>query len=161
MIDGQGGILIAEYVVAGSASITITFPHGAKRTASVIRKDDAFDIAVMHLNPDGLSQHPLSLDSDCGFLVRDAFANIGDPLGVDRTPSTGVVSSLGRGIQAPHGKTIAGAIQTNSAVKPGNSGGPPVCRGQAIGIADHSRRAPTSSDIRTPTRAPVSASQFR
>jgi S1-C subfamily serine protease len=137
VIDGQGDILTAEHVIAGATSITITFPDGARRTASVLGKDDASDIAVVHVNPAGLTLHPLSLGSDRGLQVGDALAIIGDPLGFNRSLTTGVVSALGRQIQAPDGKLISGAIQTDAAINPGNSSGPLLnSRGQVIGIAD-------------------------
>ena len=137
VIDGQGDILTAEHIIAGATSITITFPDGAKRTASVLGNDDASGIAVVHVNPAGLSLHPLSLGSDRGLQVGDALAIIGDPLGFNRSLTTGVVSALGRRIQAPDGKLIADAIRTDAAMNPRNSGGPLLDpQGRVIGIAD-------------------------
>ena len=137
VIDGQGDILTAEHVIASATSITIAFPDGAGRTASVLGKNDASDIAVVHVNPARLSLHPLSLGRDRGLRVGDALAIIGDPLGFNRSLTTGVVSGLDRRIQAPDGKLIASAIQTDAAMNPGDSGGPLLdSRGEVIGITD-------------------------
>jgi S1-C subfamily serine protease len=116
VLDREGRILTAEHVVAGASSITVTFQDGSTRKARLLGKDSATDIALLKVDPKGLTLHPLR--------VGDAVFAIGDPFGFDRSLSTGVVSALNRTIEAPNGFTVAHAIQTDAAINPGNSGGP-------------------------------------
>jgi putative serine protease PepD len=89
------------------------------------------------VDPSGLVLHPLTLGRSSDLAVGDALAVIGDPLGFDRSLSTGVVSALGRTIEAPNGFEIAHSIQTDAAMNPGNSGGPILdSTGRVVGIAD-------------------------
>jgi putative serine protease PepD len=129
--------LTASHVVAGSATITVKFQHGPVRTASMLGTDTSNDVAVLHVNSSGLTLHPLPLGSVQSLVVGDPLAVIGDPFGYNRSLSTGVVSGLGRTIQAPNGFLVANALQTDAALNPGNSGGPVLdAQGQVVGIAD-------------------------
>jgi S1-C subfamily serine protease len=137
VLDGQGHILTVAHVVSGATSISITFQDGSKRSAKVLGEDGSSDVAVLLVNPAGLTLHPLSLGSSRALAVGDVLAIIGDPLGFDRSLSTGVVSALDRTIQAPNSFMIAHSIQTDAALNPGNSGGPLLdSGGRVIGIAD-------------------------
>jgi putative serine protease PepD len=137
VVDGRGDIVTAAHVVSGASSMQITFQDGRTRTATILGHDDASDVAVVHVDPAGLTLHPLTLGSSRLLAVGDALAIIGDPLGFDRSLSTGVVSGLDRTIEAPNGFEIAHAIQTDAAMNPGNSGGPLFdSSGRVIGIAD-------------------------
>jgi putative serine protease PepD len=146
VIDGDGHILTAAHVVDGASSITVAFSDGTTRTARLLGQDDATDVAVLSIDPDGLTLHPLELGSSAGLDVGDAVAAIGDPFGYERSLSTGVVSGLDRTIEAPNGFTVAHAIQTDAALNPGNSGGPVLdADGKVIGIADQIATGGTSS----------------
>jgi putative serine protease PepD len=137
VIDDQGRILTAAHVVDGASQITVTFRDGTSRTAELLGQDNATDVAVLKVDPSGLSLHPLELGSSASLGVGDAVAAIGDPFGYERSMSTGIVSGLDRTIEAPNGFTVAHAIQTDAALNPGNSGGPVLnAAGQVIGIAD-------------------------
>ncbi|HUA48771.1 MAG TPA: trypsin-like peptidase domain-containing protein [Solirubrobacteraceae bacterium] len=137
VLDGRGDLLTAAHVVDGASSIRVTFQDGSTRTATLLGEDEAADVAVLHVDPTGIALHPLALGSLSGLAVGDSLAVIGDPLGFDRSLSTGVVSALDRTIQAPNGFEIAHAIQTDAAMNPGNSGGPIFdSTGRVIGIAD-------------------------
>jgi S1-C subfamily serine protease len=137
VIDGQGHILTAAHVVSGATSMRVAFQDGSVRTAKVLGEDDSADIAVLHVDPAGVTLHPLTLGSSRALAVGDALAIIGDPLGFDRSLSTGVVSALDRTIEAPSSFMIAHSIQTDAALNPGNSGGPLLdSHGRVIGIAD-------------------------
>jgi putative serine protease PepD len=137
LIDGRGDILTATHVVSAATSVTVSFPDGATRTGTVLAKDNSSDIALLRVDPAGLTLHPLPLGSDRGLVVGDAVAMIGDPLGFNHSLSVGVVSALGRRIAAPDGVLIAHSIQTDAAMNPGSSGGPLLnSRGQVIGFAD-------------------------
>jgi len=137
VIDDQGDILTAAHVVDGGSSISVTFQDGTTRTASVSGKDDATDAAVVKIDPSGLDLHPLKLGDSGSLQVGDQLSAIGSPFGYPESLSTGVVSGLDRTISAPNGFTVAHAIQTDTALNPGNSGGPVLdSHGDVIGIAD-------------------------
>jgi S1-C subfamily serine protease len=137
VLDDRGHILTAGHVVAGARNITVTLQGGAKRSAKVLGHDTATDVAVLSVDPAGLTLHPLHLGSLSDHRVGDPVAVIGDPFNVERSLSTGVISGLDRTIPAPNGYTIPHAIQTDAAMNPGNSGGPLLdAGGRVIGIAD-------------------------
>ena len=137
VVDGKGNIVTAAHVVDGASSITVKFQDGTTRTAKLLGKDNATDVAVLSVDPSGLSLHPLALGSSASLVVGDQVAAIGDPFTYDRSLSTGIVSGLDRTISAPNGFTVAHAIQTDAALNPGNSGGPVLdSAGRVIGIVD-------------------------
>jgi putative serine protease PepD len=137
VIDGQGRILTAAHVVAGASSIKVSFQDGTTRTARVLGADQSTDIALLKVDPSGLTLHPLALGSSKSLSVGDPLAVIGDPFQYSRSLSTGVVSGLDRTIGATNGFSIAHAIQTDASLNPGNSGGPVLdARGRLVGIAD-------------------------
>ena len=135
--DAQGRIITAAHVVADAQSITVRFQDGTTRRAKLLGKDDATDVAVVQVDPTGLTLHPLKLGSSAALQVGDALAIIGDPFQFDRSISTGIVSGLDRTISAPNGFTVAHAIQTDAALNPGNSGGPVLAAdGSVVGVVD-------------------------
>jgi putative serine protease PepD len=137
VVDGKGHIVTAAHVVDGASSITVTFQDGTTRTAKLLGKDNATDVAVLSVDPAGLTLHPLELGSSASLQVGDAVAAIGDPFTYQRSLSTGVVSGLDRTISAPNGFTVAHAIQTDASLNPGNSGGPVLdSSGKVVGIVD-------------------------
>ena len=137
VIDGQGRILTAAHVVQGASSIKVSFQDGTTRTARVLGADQSTDIALLKVDPSGLTLHPLALGSSNSLSVGDALAVIGDPFQYSRSLSTGVVSGLDRTIGATNGFSIAHAIQTDASLNPGNSGGPVLdSKGRLVGIAD-------------------------
>ena len=137
VINTQGDVLTASHVVAGASTITVKFLNGTVRTATVLGTDTSNDASVLHVNPSGLTLHPLRLGTIQSLAVGDPLAVIGNPFGYSRSLSTGVVSGLDRTIQAPNGFAIAHALQTDAAINPGNSGGPLFnSQGQVVGIAD-------------------------
>ena len=137
VVDKDGHIVTAAHVVNGATSITVKFQDGTTRKATVLGKDDATDVAVIKVDPSGLTLHPLTLGSSSSLGVGDEVAAIGDPFGYARSISTGIVSGVDRTIKAPNGFTVAHAIQTDAAMNPGNSGGPVLnADGQVVGIAD-------------------------
>jgi putative serine protease PepD len=137
VVDTQGHIVTAAHVVDGSHSVTVKLADGTTRNATVLGIDNATDVAVLKIDPSGLTLHPLALGSSSSVDVGAPVAVIGDPFGYARSLSTGVVSGVDRTIQAPNGFTVAHAIQTDAAMNPGNSGGPILdSSGKVIGIAD-------------------------
>jgi putative serine protease PepD len=102
----------------------------------VLGTDPSVDIAVLHVDPsDAGTLHPLALADSDRVKVGDTAIAIGNPLGLDRTATSGIVSGLGREIRAPNGFQIDKVIQTDAPINPGNSGGPLLdSRGRVIGV---------------------------
>jgi S1-C subfamily serine protease len=97
--------------------------------------DSYYDLAVIQIDPAALNAPPLPLDTSGTLRVGQRVLAIGNPFGLDRTLTTGIISALGRTIQSDSGSTVGNAIQTDAAINPGNSGGPLLnSRGEVIGI---------------------------
>ncbi len=135
VIDANGTILTNYHVVENAIKVTVSFEKGKTVAAQVVGKDPSNDLAVLHIPPDGLTLHPLTLGDSSTVQVGDPVLAIGNPFDLDRTLTTGVVSALQRQITAPNGFTIDNVIQTDAPINPGNSGGPLLnARGRVIGI---------------------------
>ena len=111
MLDTQGRILTADHVIAGASSITVTLQNGDTRSAKLLGGDSATDIAVLKIDPSGMTLHPLPLGSLATLRIGDPIAVIGDPFSFQRSLSSGLISGLDRTIQAPNGFTIAHAFR--------------------------------------------------
>jgi S1-C subfamily serine protease len=159
-IDTKGDILTASHVVNGASSISVKLQTGLSRTATVLGVDRSTDVAVLKIDPAGLTLHPLPLGSSQALSVGDRLAVVGDPFEYDRSLSTGVVSALNRTIQAPNGFLVANAIQTDATINPGNSGGPVLnAVGAVVGIVD--QIATGSSNVDSSTGVGGAASRRR
>src|SRR5215813_9163694 len=136
IIDEQGDILTNYHVIAGAEKLTVSFGGGKSYPARVVGKDPDTDLAVVRLLEQ--PKEPLTIvpmgDSD-RLIVGQKVLAIGNPFGLDRTLTTGVISGLQRPIRAQNGRQIEGAIQTYASINPGNSGGPLLdSHGRMIGI---------------------------
>jgi len=135
VIDKGGDILTNNHVVDGASKVTVQFADKHTVKATVVGRDPSTDIALLKVDPEGLQLEPLPLGSSKDVQVGDPTLAIGNPFGLDRTLTTGVVSALQRQIQAPNGFAIKDVIQTDAAINPGNSGGPLIdAAGRVIGI---------------------------
>jgi len=137
VLNDNGYILTNDHVVSGASSVTVAPGNAPKstRTATVVGEDPDADLAVLKIDPSGLGLTPLTFASSSSVSVGDSVYAIGNPYGLDETLTTGIVSAVGRQISAPDGATINGAIQTDAALNPGNSGGPLIdAQGDVIGI---------------------------
>jgi S1-C subfamily serine protease len=134
LIDNDGHILTNAHVVEGAKSVTVQLGDGDPQEAEIVGSDPSTDIAVLKVdNTEGVN--PLPLGDSSKVQVGDPVVAIGNPFGLDRTVTTGIVSALQRQIQAPNGFSISDVIQTDAAINPGNSGGPLIDgAGQVIGI---------------------------
>jgi S1-C subfamily serine protease len=138
VIDHQGHILTNAHVVNGASKVEVTL--GRKDTSSpipatVVGKDESTDIAVLKVNAPANELHPIALGDSSQVNVGDPVVAIGNPFGLDRTVTAGIVSALQRQIQSPSNFTIDNVIQTDAAINPGNSGGPLIdANGRVIGI---------------------------
>jgi S1-C subfamily serine protease len=135
VIDTSGNILTNNHVVEGAKNVTVSFADNHTVKADVVGKDPSTDLALLKVDPESLSLTPLPLGSSKDVHVGDPTIAIGNPFGLDRTLTTGVVSALQREIRAPNGVSIRDVIQTDAAINPGNSGGPLIdAAGRVIGI---------------------------
>ncbi len=135
VIDEDGLILTNAHVVAAATDIRITFSGAHTVVAKPLGKDLDTDLALLRVDPDGLDLKPLELGDSGTVQVGDPTVAIGNPFGLERTLTTGVVSALQRRLTAPSGFTIDNVIQTDAALNPGNSGGPLLdASGRVIGI---------------------------
>ena len=135
VINRDGVILTNAHVISGAVRISVAFADNQTVTAKVIGKDPDDDLALLKVNPDGLTLVPLILGDSSTVQVGDPTVAIGNQFGLARTLTTGVVSALQRSIQAPNNFAIDNVIQTDAPINPGNSGGPLInAQGQVIGI---------------------------
>jgi putative serine protease PepD len=135
--DTKGNILTDQHVVAGATSVTVRFKNHKSVTAKVIGTDPSTDVAVIHVDVPASELHPIALADSSAAQVGDPVIAIGSPFSLPQTTTTGVVSAVGRSIQAPNKFTIPGAIQTDAAINPGNSGGPLLdADGRVLGLVD-------------------------
>src|SRR4051794_11677755 len=135
VIDKQGNILTNAHVVEGASKITVSLGNRETVPARVAGRDVSNDLALVKIDPKGRNLKPLALGDSGSVQVGDPTIAIGNPFGLDRTLTTGVVSALQRKIQAPNGFAINNVIQTDAAINPGNSGGPLLdAAGRVIGI---------------------------
>ncbi|HVF48383.1 MAG TPA: trypsin-like peptidase domain-containing protein [Pyrinomonadaceae bacterium] len=135
VIDTQGHILTNYHVIEGAQRLTVSFGSDKMYPAKVVGGDPDTDLAIIKIEtpPPGLTVIPLS-DSD-KLTVGQKVLAIGNPFGLDRTLTTGVISGLQRPIRARNGRPIDAAIQTDASINPGNSGGPLLDKyGKMIGI---------------------------
>src|SRR4051794_20950818 len=135
VIDRDGTILTNAHVVAGATKVTVQFADKHVVDARILGRDESTDLAVLKVSATQSELRPLSLGSSRTIQVGDPTIAIGNPFGLERTLTTGVVSATKRTIQAPDGFKIDGVIQTDAAINPGNSGGPLLdAAGRVIGI---------------------------
>src|SRR5215831_14343566 len=136
IIDEQGDILTNYHVIANAEKLTVSFGGGKHYAARVVGRDPDTDLAVIKLletPKEAVTVVPLG-DSD-KLVVGQKVLAIGNPFGLDRTLTTGVISGLQRPIRAQNNRQIEGAIQTDASINPGNSGGPLLdSHGRMIGI---------------------------
>jgi S1-C subfamily serine protease len=136
VIDGEGHILTNNHVIEGAEKVEVKLGESEKEyEAEVVGTDPGTDIALLKVEAPSKELHPLTLGRSSEVEVGDPVVAIGNPFGLDRTVTSGIVSALQRQIQAPNGFSINHVIQTDAAINPGNSGGPLIdAQGEVIGI---------------------------
>ncbi len=136
VIDAEGHVLTNNHVVEGATKITVKLGDSeTSHDAEIVGADPATDVALLKVDAPSSELHPLTLGSSGDMEVGDPVVAIGNPFGLDRTVTSGIVSALQRQIQAPNGFSIDNVIQTDAAINPGNSGGPLINgAGEVIGI---------------------------
>jgi S1-C subfamily serine protease len=135
VLNTDGYIATNAHVVAGAKNVQVSFGKGDPTPAKVVGRDPSTDLAVVKVDPSKVKLTPVLLGDSNQLQVGDPVVAIGNPFGFDDTVTTGIVSALGREIQAPNNFSIDHAIQTDAAINPGNSGGPLLDqRGRVVGI---------------------------
>jgi putative serine protease PepD len=134
VISADGYVVTNAHVIDGASRVTAKIGDGKALAAKVVGVDASTDLALLKVTPDA-TLRPLTLADSSAVQVGDATFAIGNPYGLDRTLTTGVVSAVHRSIQSPDGYAINGVLQTDAALNPGNSGGPLLdARGHVVGV---------------------------
>jgi S1-C subfamily serine protease len=144
VVSKDGYILTNAHVVSESgqtaSDVKVTFKGSGDQTtdvaATIVGVDETTDVALLKVDPgQAPTLTPVKLGDSSKVAVGESVVAIGNPLGLDFSLSTGVVSAVDRQVQSPNGATISGAIQTDASINPGNSGGPLFdASGAVIGI---------------------------
>ena len=134
IINGTGEILTNYHVISGSQQVEVTLPDQSKYKATVLVRDRANDLALIKIEPKKKLTY-LNLGDSDHLQVGQKVLAIGNPFGLQGTLTTGVVSSVGRDIDAENNRRMEGMIQTDASINSGNSGGPLLdSQGNVIGI---------------------------
>jgi S1-C subfamily serine protease len=136
VLDDRGHVLTNFHVIEGAREIQVMLVDGSAHAATVVGVDPATDVAVIKIGvaPRDVLQ-PVTFGSSSDLRVGQRVFAIGNPFGLERTLTTGIISSLNRSLPTRTGRTIKSIIQTDAAINPGNSGGPLVdSGGQLIGM---------------------------
>jgi S1-C subfamily serine protease len=136
VIDKDGHVVTNYHVVANAKKVQVSFSDNEQRDATIVGTDPSTDIAVLKIKGAwARSLTPLSLGDSSAVKVGDAVIAIGNPFGLERTVTSGIVSALQRQIKAPNNFQIDEVIQTDAAINHGNSGGPLLnAHGDVIGV---------------------------
>jgi S1-C subfamily serine protease len=136
LIDTEGHVVTNSHVVEGAERVEVTLGSSDESYgAEIVGTDPATDVALLKVDAPVDQMHPLALGDSSEVQVGDPVVAIGNPFGLDRTVTSGIISALQRQIQAPNGFSISHVIQTDAAINPGNSGGPLIdTTGEVVGI---------------------------
>ncbi len=145
--DTQGHIVTNWHVIENANEIEVLLADGTSLAAQVVGADSYYDLAVLQVDANKVNAAPIPLSISGMLRVGQRVLAIGNPFGLDRTLTTGVISALGRTIESASGLLVGNVIQTDAAINPGNSGGPLLnSRGEVIGI-NTSIRSPSGGSV--------------
>ena len=146
VIDKAGHIVTNYHVIEGASEIDVSFSNRDTLDAELIGSDPSTDLALLKVDTDAGALTPLPIGDSDRVVVGDPVVAIGNPFGLERTVTAGIVSALQRAVTAPDGRTIDHVIQTDAAVNSGNSGGPLLnARGEVVGVNSQISTAQGSS----------------
>ena len=136
IIDKRGYVLTNVHVIQNATIIYVSLFDGTQYEAKIVGQDLDSDLAVIKFDPpEGMDLKTISFGDSTNLKVGQKVIAIGNPFGMERTMTTGIVSGLGRPIQHSNKRIIRNMIQTDTAINPGNSGGPLLnAEGKMIGI---------------------------
>ncbi len=138
VVDADGTIVTNAHVIGASKDVTVRFDENDEPVkAEVLGIDPSTDVAALKIDPEAAGGRivPLPLAKAGDVNVGDTVLAIGNPFGLERTATAGIISATGRQIESPNGFSIPGAIQTDAPINPGNSGGPLIDgEGHVVGV---------------------------
>ena len=135
VIDKSGYIVTNYHVVENAESVEVSFSNNDSMKAKIVGKDPSTDIALLKVGASSRALRPLPLGDSDAIHVGDDVLAIGNPFGLERSATRGIVSAVQRPLRSPSGFTIDHVIQTDAALNRGNSGGPLMnASGQVIGV---------------------------
>ncbi len=135
IIDTKGNILTNHHVVANAQKLEVTLADGSKWPAKLVGSDPDSDLAVIKIDAPKEKLKVIPMGDSKNLKIGQKVLAIGNPFGLQRTLTTGIISSLGRTIRSESGMLMEDIIQTDAAINPGNSGGPLLnSEGEIIGI---------------------------
>jgi S1-C subfamily serine protease len=135
VIDKAGHIVTNYHVVRGASTIQVSFSNNERFNARLVGVDPSTDIAVLKVDVKSRALKALPLGNSDSVRVGDQVIAIGNPFGLDRSVTAGIVSAVQRRIEAPNSLSISHVIQTDAALNHGNSGGPLLnAQGQVVGV---------------------------
>lgn len=135
VVDKQGDIVTSAHVVSDATTITVAFKNGTTSHATLVGADPSTDVAVIRVAVPAAKLSPLAFASSSSVKVGDPVVAIGSPFGYPQSVTIGIVSAVGRTIEAPDGGMIRNVLQTDAAINSGNSGGPLIdASGKVIGV---------------------------
>lgn len=134
MISREGHVVTNNHVVSESDEVEVTLFDETNLKATVIGRDETTDLALLKIECPPGKCHPMRLAEESDLKVGQKVLAIGNPFGLERTLTTGIISSVGRSLETEYG-VIENLIQTDAAINPGNSGGPLLnTKGEVIGV---------------------------
>jgi len=135
IIDRRGHIVTNYHVIENARALDVTLFDGSRYEAQVVGVAPGDDLAVIKVDARPEKLRPVPIGDSSSLRVGQRALAIGNPFGLDKTLTVGIVSSLGRTMRASNGRLISGIIQTDAAMNPGNSGGPLLdSDGRMIGV---------------------------
>jgi 2-alkenal reductase len=133
--DGAGHVVTNHHVIEGASSVAVRLDSGEAIPATVVGTAPDYDLAVLRLREHTTGLQPIPIGTSRDLRVGQAVLAIGNPYGLSRTLTTGIISALDRRLPTDSGREVAGVIQTDAAINPGNSGGPLLdSAGRLIGV---------------------------
>jgi S1-C subfamily serine protease len=135
VIDRQGHVLTNQHVIEGARDIVVTLYNGDSYEAQVVGQDPQNDTAVLRIDAPAEQLHPIQVAESMQLWVGQNVYAIGNPFGLERTMTVGIVSSLNRTLRSSAGRMMKSIIQIDAALNRGNSGGPLLdSQGRLIGM---------------------------
>ena len=137
IVDKQGHVITNNHGIDGAAEVRVTWPNGLIVQAEVVGTDPSADLAVLRIDVPISDEMVVTLGNSDELRVGNLAVAIGSPFGFQQTLTSGVISALGRNLQAQdgYGTEIRQVIQTDAAINPGNSGGPMFnSSGEVVGV---------------------------
>ncbi|MEK6234738.1 MAG: trypsin-like peptidase domain-containing protein [Planctomycetales bacterium] len=135
VLDQSGHVLTNYHVVEGAREVVVTLFNGRSYDAEFVGADPVNDMAILKISASAEELFPIALGDSTRLKVGMKVFALGNPFGLERTLTSGIVSSLNRSLRIRHNRTVKSIIQTDAAVNPGNSGGPLLnTRGQLVGV---------------------------